>query len=119
MSLWVDEWVDGYVGAMPKGNPLPPPPPRGPAPSGGSPGNTANPGGAPASSNDHGSWRGSGVPAPGGTRDEAAQSSGDQAQQRGTPVQGRCRAQAYPCPPDLRDKYLISYIEGHEAPQPP
>ena len=44
--LWIDEWVDGYVGHMPKGSPLPLPPPRGPPPSRGGPRNTANPGGA-------------------------------------------------------------------------
>ena len=116
--LWIPEWVDGYAGGMPKGNPLLPPPPKGPAPSGRGPRSTANPGGAPSSSNDHGGRRGAGIPAPGGTRDEAAQSSGGQAQQGATPAQEQCRAQAYPCSPDLRGKYLISYIEGQEAPQP-
>ena len=116
--LWIPESVDDYVGGMPKGNPLPPPPPKDPAPAGGSPRNTANPGGAPSSSNDHGGWRGAGVPAPGGTQDEAARSSGGHAQQGTTPVQGQRRPQAYPRPLDIRDKYLISFIEGHEAPQP-
>ena len=29
-TLQIDEWVEGYVGHMPKGNPLPPLPPAGP-----------------------------------------------------------------------------------------
>ena len=59
----------------------------------------------------------SSTPPQGGPR-TAAQSSGAQAEQGGTPAQGRRRAQAYPCPPDLRGKYIICYIEGQDVPQP-
>ena len=117
-TLWIDEWVEGYVGHMPKGNQLPPPPPAGPPPSRGAPGNTASPGGAPSSSGDRSSWRGAGFPAPGGTPSEAAQSSRGHAQQGAAPAQERYRPQVYQAPPDLRDKYLISYSESQEVPHP-
>ena len=117
----VDPRVAGanYTGKLPKGDPRPPPPPQTPPPPGADPRNAIYAGGAPSSSNDRGGREGTRGPAPGGTQEEPAQRSGAYQGEGGTLAQGRRRAQAHPCPPDLRGKYIICYIEGQGVPQPP
>ena len=117
-ALWIPEWVESYTSEMPKGNPLPPPPPKAPVP--------------PARWGPQGRrLRRRGTvelqrlwwleehqgPRLRGGQDGAAHNSGPQGEQGGTPAQER-RNQAYPCPPDPRGKYLICYIEGQDVPRP-
>ena len=107
-----------YTGELPKRGPWPPPPPKTPPPPGEDSKNAAYAEGAPSSSNECGCREGSRNPAPGETQEEATQRSGAYGEQGGTPAQGRRRAQAHPCPPDFRGKYIIYYIEGQDVPQP-
>ena len=111
MALWIPEWQENYTWELPTGDPRPPPPPQTPPPPGADPRNATYAGGAPSSSNDRGSRE--------GTQEEPAQRSGAYEEEEKTPAQGRRRAHAHPCPPDLRGKCIICYIEGKDIPQPP
>ena len=119
VALLIPGWQENYTGELPKGDPRPPPPPQTPPPPGADPRNAIYAGGAPSSSNYRGGREGTRGRAPGETQEELAQWSGAYEGEGGTPAQGRRRAQAHPCLPDFRGKYIICYIEGQDVPQPP